>query len=138
MQVITWTTDNQLFGLPIHFCKEISENVSIENIPGSEEHIVGLTNIRGEVLTVVNVSQKSRDFSNEGSMEAVVVRLKEDDIAILIDKIDEIIDMDIKDESKLSGESNTHLNQFRSNLINFENQVINLLEPNLLEFNEKN
>lgn len=54
-QLVTFYADDFLLGVDIDYVQEISRQVELTPVPGSPESICGVINLRGEVVTVLNL-----------------------------------------------------------------------------------
>ncbi|MFQ5428349.1 MAG: chemotaxis protein CheW [Thermodesulfobacteriota bacterium] len=57
MQYATFYIDNALYGIPILTVREISRFFTITPIQGADERIEGLLNLRGQIVTVLNLGR---------------------------------------------------------------------------------
>lgn len=53
-QVLTFTLGEEEYCIPIEYVAEIVDEETIRSLPGSSEHVEGITNLRGETTTIVN------------------------------------------------------------------------------------
>ena len=95
-QYIIFELNENLYSLPIKQVKEIVnyKNVSIVNLPEKYDCIEGIFNLRGDFISVLNfkkfLSMDGYNEANENSM-LIVLELKDFKIALLVDKIMDII-----------------------------------------------
>lgn len=54
-QLVTFYADDFLLGVDIDFVQEISRQAELTPVPGAPESIWGVINLRGEVVTVLNL-----------------------------------------------------------------------------------
>jgi purine-binding chemotaxis protein CheW len=54
-QLVTFYADDFLLGVDIDYVQEISRQVELTPVPGAPESICGVINLRGEVVTVLNL-----------------------------------------------------------------------------------
>ncbi|MBF0103511.1 MAG: chemotaxis protein CheW [Desulfobacterales bacterium] len=55
-QIATFYIENTLFGLDILLIKEVYSNVPLTPIPRAVKHLKGLMNLRGKVVTVIDLN----------------------------------------------------------------------------------
>ena len=95
-QYIIFDLNENLYSLSIKQIKEIVKykNVSVVKLPAKYDYIDGIFNLRGDFISVVNFKKflniSPADFLKEGSM-LIVLNLKEFKIALLVDKIIDIV-----------------------------------------------
>lgn len=115
-QLLTWTIEEQMFGLDISKCKEVDKDMKITDVPHSKPFIAGIVNLRGDVVTVIDL--KTLLNENSTSVETpknVIIRLKSDssNIAIKADKISDILEIH---ENQIEPAS-AHLSDFETKYI---------------------
>ena len=118
MQILTFRLKDYYFAI-------LTENV-IE-ITKSPEWVEGLINLRGEVITLVNMYSllKIDDFNLEDCYNnTVIVSLKENSIALMVDQVVGVTDID---ESQLQSTTDNE-NAYVSSLVTIDDQIINVLE----------
>ena len=56
IRILTFYLEGELFGIDIGLVKEINRKIKYTEVPGAPEHIVGLYNMRGQVVTIFDVA----------------------------------------------------------------------------------
>jgi purine-binding chemotaxis protein CheW len=84
----------QCYGVNISEVKEIVKISEITPIPYSDEHIKGLMNLRGEIITIVDIREKMH-VKGENSDKSRIVILNKDDMQIgfLADQVVEVLEV---------------------------------------------
>ncbi len=101
-KVLSFYINNTLFGINITLIREINRNVEYTPVPDAPPYIVGLFNMRGQVVTLFDIS-KLLGLKNEShSMRSMCIILKApandpNQIGFLIDKPGDVIDLDLED-----------------------------------------
>jgi len=55
-KLLTFYLNNQLYGIDITAVKEINRNIDYTIVPGAPQHIIGLFNMRGQIVTLFDLS----------------------------------------------------------------------------------
>ncbi|MFQ5328940.1 MAG: chemotaxis protein CheW, partial [Thermodesulfobacteriota bacterium] len=55
MQYATFYVDDSMYGIPILTVREISRFFTITPVQGADERVEGLLNLRGQIVTVLNL-----------------------------------------------------------------------------------
>lgn len=115
MQLLTWTIEDQLFGLEIGKCREVDRDVRITDVPHSKKFISGIVNLRGDVVTVLDLRVLLNYDGKSETDRNVIIRLKSDgsNIAIKADKVSDIVEVE---ESNIE-DAGVHLNENESKYI---------------------
>jgi len=84
------------FGVPIEKVQEVLEYQHITPIPLSSLVLPGIINLRGQILTTIDLKTRLELSANEvnGQQMMVVVRTSEGPINLLVDKIGGVLDVD--------------------------------------------
>ncbi len=111
MQYATFYIDKAFYGIPILTVREISRFFTITPIQGADERIEGLLNLRGQIVTVLNLgkclhttpvplTEASRIIilktDEDLSPEAVEsgISTAPDTLALLVSRIGDVVDAD--------------------------------------------
>lgn len=96
---------NETYGIPVGKIKEITKPLQITAIPGTAPHIMGLMNLHGEILCVVDV----KILLNIGNVvpadnsRVVVIKTVEGPVGVFCDEVTDIYDITQKNiEAALS------------------------------------
>jgi len=94
VQILTWSSDGKLFGMDVAECREIVKDKKITTVPHSADTVLGIVNLRGEVVTVLDLS-RLLGYKSSGDIEkAVLIRLKasSQQISVKADTVFDVID----------------------------------------------
>jgi purine-binding chemotaxis protein CheW len=91
-QLIVFRAGNEEFGVPIDAVREIIKVGLITPIPASPNFISGITNVRGEIITAIDVRLRfSLPFDRKSQPKHIIVTKQEDGLFGLI--VDEVIEV---------------------------------------------
>lgn len=92
---------DEYFGIPLDMVDEFTDIRKLTPIPCCPSHILGNMNLRGEIVTVIDISQILNLVShpNEERQKAIVVRINELSVGIAVD---DIFDVAYVDSSQIS------------------------------------
>lgn len=127
MQILIFRLKDYHFGILTENVIEIMKKNEVKSIPNSPEWVEGLINLRGEVLTLVNMYYllKMDDFNLDDCYNnTVIANLDENSIALMVDEIIGVTDIE---ENELQSASEND-NSFVGSLISIDDRIINVLE----------
>ena len=75
-KILTFYLNNNVFGVDITLVKEINRNVEFTPVPQASEHIAGLFNMRGQIVTLLNLSEILEYDRNTSITRAACMILK--------------------------------------------------------------
>lgn len=83
--------DEEDYGIPVDLMVEIVKDVSTFNIPGSPEHVVGATDLRGDVIPVIDLKKIIGTGRTEGDVdEVLLVDVGDERLALPVDRLKDI------------------------------------------------
>lgn len=93
-QYVSFWLDGQLLGVPVRHVQEVINTQTIARVPRARPEVAGLLNLRGQIVTAVDLRQRlglRRRAENESSMN-VVVRHEAESFSLLVDQVGDVID----------------------------------------------
>ena len=58
LQIVNFTVDNVNYGVPVDQVREVRDMQSVTPVPGAPAYVEGVTNLRGQIITVVNLRKR--------------------------------------------------------------------------------
>ncbi len=97
IQLLTWRLGDQLFGAEIEYCLEVQKDLTILKVPHSKDYISGITNLRGDVVTVINLNFILGQKKSITSSKPIIIRFKYNNkqLAIEADSISEVLEIPV-------------------------------------------
>lgn len=100
-QLLYFNIDNEKFGLRLTYVSEIFEVNSIEEYPTQSQTIVGITNIRNEVVTLINTKKilydKQNNWTKENCLNKHIILLNtrntNKQIGLIVDSVNKVTKM---------------------------------------------
>jgi purine-binding chemotaxis protein CheW len=93
VEFVTFYVGNLLIGVDIQHVEEINRQVDVTPVPQAPTHVRGVINLRGEVVTVVDL----RKVLNMGQTDinhnsrTVVVNSGNEEIGLLVDRVADVV-----------------------------------------------
>lgn len=91
-QVVIFSINGQQYALPVMQIKEIIRMVQVTPIPSSEHDVEGIINLRGKILTVINLSKKMGLPPNQYDTDTriIVVEVNDKSWGLIVDEVVEV------------------------------------------------
>ncbi len=106
-QYLTFEIGRENYGLELTKAKEIIKPPKITNVPNSEKYILGVINLRGQVIPVIDMNNKlglnDMEKSNMENKRIIVINIQNMLIGLYVDNVKEVIkltDDEIEDVSE--------------------------------------
>jgi purine-binding chemotaxis protein CheW len=95
IQLLTWKVNEQLYAADIKYCHEVQTGKVVIDVPHAKEYVAGIVNLRGDVVTVIDLFTLMGQESQNKSDKFVLIRLKLNDkqIAVKADNISDVIEL---------------------------------------------
>lgn len=95
-QYVSFWIGKQLLGVPVRLVQEVLNAQEIASIPRARPEISGLLNLRGQIVTAVNLRRRLQLPDLEEGRESinVVVRHLGEPFSILVDEVGDVITVD--------------------------------------------
>ena len=92
---MTFKSGEEYFGLKIQYVSEIVQLQAITEVPGTEDYIRGLINLRGKVIPVIDVSRRflQPPFEYNDRTCIIVINVKDMQVGLIVETIAEVVDI---------------------------------------------
>lgn len=90
---IVFFLGDELFAVPARKISEVVQPLEITALPGVPEWLLGICNLRGEIVSVVNLPKlwKPEDATNFVKPKLIILREQKGAIALATDRLSEIV-----------------------------------------------
>ena len=102
-KALSFYLNNKMFGLDINLVKEISRRVEYSYVPDSDPQIVGLMNLRGQVVTLFDLSKilglkedESADGKENKTSACIILKAQANNpnqVGFMIDQSGDVLDI---------------------------------------------
>jgi CheW protein len=106
VQLVIFCIGDEEFGVDINQVKEIVKLISITRMPKAPVFIEGVVNLRGQIITVIDLA-KRLDLTSTGKTEStriMVVEVGDNTVGMIVDSVSEVLRLstdDIEDTPSL-------------------------------------
>ncbi|HEY1407187.1 MAG TPA: chemotaxis protein CheW [Spirochaetota bacterium] len=101
MQIVCFKVGSEEYGIEILKVQEILKLPKVTTLPKSADYILGIIDLRGKVIPVIDLSKKF-GIENQGdsllkNLRAIVVNINNKKVGLAIDAVSHVIKVDSKD-----------------------------------------
>lgn len=93
----TFMVAGQQFGLPVTIVREILRSQAVTPVPSAHPVITGLINLRGEIVTAVDLRRRlgfpPAAVEQRASEMNVVVRIDDEVVSLTVDAVGEVVEL---------------------------------------------
>ncbi len=152
MQYVSVRLGDHDYGLPIYAIREITRPLMITPVQGASRSVCGLINLRGQIITVIDLAlQLRRDeaVGGSGSSRFVVVKSNSelstlateaglmsgpDPAALYVDEVNDILDVDADQIDEAPEQSDAQIGRMVDGVVQLSDRLVTLLSvPPLLD-----
>jgi len=92
---VTMRIDRQLFGVPVKNVRDVLRQQQITRIPLSPQEVAGSLNLRGRIVTVIDVRRRLGlpESADTGGSMFVVVDYKGELYSLMVDSVGEVLNV---------------------------------------------
>lgn len=140
MKPIIFKLNNQDYGIDISLVNAIEPAQQTVIIPNAPEHIKGIINLRGEIIPVFSLRSKFNmpDASNEnGERKIIVTNVKGMPIALEVDMVSEIQNIDKMNISKVPDIVKSYDTLYIKSIAKVENSIVIIINTEKLMSDEE-
>ena len=98
-QLATFRLDGDLYGIEVEHVQEVLRSQQLTRVPLAPTAVAGLINLRGQVVTAIELRERLGRPPRPAGQEPVVivVRLHGEAVSLLVDSIADVVDVDASD-----------------------------------------
>ncbi|HEY4163671.1 MAG TPA: chemotaxis protein CheW [Dongiaceae bacterium] len=137
---VTMSIGGQLFGIPVLKVQDVLGSQKITRVPLAPEEVAGSLNLRGRIVTAVDVRlrlglPKKEDEKNSMS---VVVEHESELYSLLVDSVGEVLSLDAQDYQRNPPTLNPRLREFSDGIYRLNESLLVVLSvSSLLNFGNR-
>lgn len=139
LQWVTFKLDNETYGINVMQVQEVLRYTEIAPVPGAPHYVLGIINLRGNVVTVIDTRSRfglaSADVND--STRIVIIEAEKQVIGILVDSVAEVVYLrrsEIDNAPNVGTEEST---KFIQGVSNRENELLILVDLDKLLSDEE-
>ncbi len=132
-EIIRWATfrlGNEFYGVNVMQVREVLRYTEITPVPGTAYHVLGIINLRGNVVPVID-SRKMFDLDEAEITEKsriVIIEATDQVVGILVDSVDEVVDVQQSEIESTPNVGNEDVNRFFSGVCHKKNELLILID----------
>lgn len=92
-EYVTMTIAGQLFGIPVLTVHDVLGPQKITRVPLAPSSVAGVLNLRGRIVTAINLRRALGLPDGEGAGMSVVVEHQDESYSLLIDQVGEVLNV---------------------------------------------
>lgn len=123
MQVVIFNIGKERFALETRLVHGIEKMMNITRVPKSPHYISGLANLRGNIISVIDLKKYLNVDSEKVQENIIIVEVQEEKVGLMVDSVQEVVDITDDMLEKINNE-----NSSIRGVINFKDYIVTLLD----------
>ncbi|MBB6154250.1 purine-binding chemotaxis protein CheW [Pseudomonas sp. JAI115] len=130
LQWVTFKLDNETYGINVMRVQEVLRYTEIAPVPGAPSYVLGIINLRGNVVTVIDTRQRFGLDSGEISDNTRIVIIEADKqvVGIMVDSVAEVVYLRQSEIETAPNVGNEESAKFIQGVCNKNNELLILVE----------
>ncbi len=134
LQWVTFKLDCETYGINVMQVQEVLRYSEIAPVPGAPTYVLGIINLRGNVVTVIDTRQRfgleSADVTD--NTRIVIIEAEKQVIGILVDSVAEVVYLKASEIDAAPNVGNDESARFIQGVSNREGELLILVDLNQL------
>lgn len=133
-KVLTFHIEDTLYGVPIHMVKEIDRDVEYTPVPGTPAFMVGLMNMRGQIVTLfdlANLINGSRAPKGKKTSCMILRNSVQDPdyVGLIIDRAGAVVDIEEDMCEPCPANMDMADQEFITEIVKLNDQLLLIIDP---------
>ena len=134
LQWVTYKLGEETFGINVMQVQEVLRHTEIAPVPGAPDYVLGIINLRGNVVTVIDTRARFGLPSTEitDSTRIVIIESEEQVVGIMVDSVAEVVYLRSSEIDSAPHVGTEESAKFIQGVCNREDQLLILVDLNKL------
>jgi purine-binding chemotaxis protein CheW len=132
-EVLTFHLCGSLLGINVTLIKEINRNIEYTPVPGSQPHIEGLFNMRGQVVTLFNLAKLLglKHSGRQSRVSCIILKVPHDpdQVGFFIDKPGDVIHIDADEYELPPANVGGVEGEFIESVVKLDEELLIIIQP---------
>jgi len=91
VQIVNFTVGDVNYGVPVEQVREVRNTQKVTRVPGAPAYVEGVTNLRGQIITVIDLKKRlNLPQDGGGGEKIIVVELDKVAVGVVVDTVTEV------------------------------------------------
>ncbi|NNU76033.1 chemotaxis protein CheW [Clostridium estertheticum] len=126
MQVVVFKVNEEQFAVEASSVQSINDMMEITNVPKSAAYIKGLINLRGNIISLLDINLLLDIEKGSVDQENIIIlNLKEESVGVTVDQVDEVLEIEANLIEKIETDKDK---SYIKGIINFKDRIVTLID----------
>lgn len=134
LQCVTFTLEDETYGIDVMQVQEVLREVEIAPVPGAPHFVIGIINLRGNVVSVIDARSRFGLQSKESDdmTRIIVIEAQQQIIGILVDSVAEVVDIESDEIDSAPVVGNAETSKYIDGVVSRGEKLLILVDLNKL------
>jgi len=126
MQVVIFKVNEEQFAVEASTVQSINDMMEITNVPKSAAYIKGLINLRGNIISLLDINLLLDIEKGSVDQENIIIlNLKDESVGVTVDQVDEVLEIETNLIEKIETDKDK---AYIKGVINFKDRIVTLID----------
>ena len=126
MQVVVFKVNEEQFAVEAAKVQSINDMMEITKVPKSAQYIKGLINLRGNIISLLDINLLLGIEKGQDSQEnIIIINLQEESVGVTVDQVDEVLEIE---EDLIESVETDRKKSYIKGVINFKDRIVTLID----------
>ncbi len=133
-QCVTFTLENEIYGINVMQVQEVLREVEVAPVPGAPHYVLGIINLRGNVVSVIDARTRFGLPTKESDdmTRIIVIEVQQQIIGILVDSVAEVVDVNRDEVDSAPNVGNAETAKYIDGVVSRGDMLLILVDLNKL------
>ena len=134
IQLVTFKLADETYGIDVMHVQEVLRISEIAPVPGAPAYVLGIINLRGNVVTVIDTRSRFGlpGAETDDSSRIVIIESEEMVVGILVDSVAEVVDVNQSEIDSAPNVGNDESSRYIQGVANRESDLLIVVDLNRL------
>jgi len=139
IQWVTFHLENEKYGIKVMQVQEVLRMTEIAPVPGAPHYVLGIINLRGNVVTVIDTRRRFGlpDAEADDETRIVIIEADNNDVGILVDSVAEVVDLRTSEIETAPNVGNDESSKYIQGVSSRDEELLILVDVNKLLSDEE-
>lgn len=139
IQWVTFRLDNEKYGIKVMQVQEVLRMTEIAPVPGAPDYVLGIINLRGNVVTVMDTRKRFglMEAEPDDATRIVIIEAGSQVVGILVDSVAEVVDLRASEIETAPNVGNDESSKYIQGVCSRDNELLILVDVDKLLSDEE-
>lgn len=134
IQLVTFRLADETYGINVMHVQEVLRITEIAPVPGAPSYVLGIINLRGNVVTVIDTRLRFGlpTTETDDSSRIVIIETEDQVVGILVDSVAEVVELHQSEIDSAPNVGNDESSRYIQGVANREDDLLIVVDLNKL------